>query len=152
MLVAGVQHGKVISKITDVYPCATCPMLSSPVHRVPHTNEHMLNGTSPSTISPHHQDAYYTHPTPSSPNTGQQDESPNRVVRSRNPNKKTRKFGCQCCGRKFLRAEHLRRHEITRILTQMGWAKFADTGEKPFHCRYCHQAFSRKSESSNSPG
>ena len=87
-------------------------MLPAPVNDVLHANNHMLDGTSPSTISPHHQDDCYTHPSPSPPNTDQ----PNSVDQGNNPNTKTRKFGCQHCGRKFLRAEHLRRHEITRTL------------------------------------
>ena len=73
----------------------------------------MHDNTSPSTISPNNQDGYYTLPTPSPPTEDQQDESPNSL--DQGPEKKARKFVCQYCARKFLRAEHLRRHEITRI-------------------------------------
>ena len=72
----------------------------------------MSANTSPLTISPNNQDSYYTLATPSPPNEDQQDESPNSLEQG--PDKKARKFVCQYCARKFLRAEHLRRHEITR--------------------------------------
>ena len=90
-------------------------MLPAPVNHVLHANSRILDGTSPPTISPHHQDGH-TPPSPSLPNTDQQGESTNSVNQSRDPNKRTRRFVCQRCGRKFLRAEHLRRHEITRTL------------------------------------
>ena len=77
-------------------------------------NHSMHSSTSPSTFSPHQQDSYYTNPTPPSPVTDQQGESPGSVGQSSDPSKKNRKFVCQYCQRKFLRAEHLRRHEITR--------------------------------------
>ena len=89
-------------------------MLPAPVSPV---NNRMLDGTSTSIIPPYHQDDYYTRPSLS---PDQQEQSRNKVDQSNDANKKTRKFLCQHCGRKFLRAEHLRRHEITRTLTQMG--------------------------------
>ena len=77
----------------------------------------MHNRTSPTTISPNQQDGYYSHPTPSPQNTDGQDESPQSVGQDGDAKAKTRKFVCQYCSRKFLRAEHLRRHEITRKLS-----------------------------------
>src|SRR5271170_2858028 len=90
-------------------------LLPGPVTQVLQSNgtHSMHDNTSPSTISPSNQDGYYTLPTPSPPTEDQQDESPNSL--DQGPEKKARKFVCQYCARKFLRAEHLRRHEITRI-------------------------------------
>lgn len=92
-------------------------MLPTPVSPLPHVNNDMLDETSSSIILPHHQDGYNSSPSP--PNTDQRDQNTNNVDQSNYPNKKTRKFVCQYCGRKFLRGEHLRRHETTRTSTQM---------------------------------
>jgi uncharacterized Zn-finger protein len=78
----------------------------------------MHDRISPSTYSPHQQDGYYN-PSPPSPVTDQQGESPGSVGQSSDPARKSRKFICQYCQRKFLRAEHLRRHEITRLIDSM---------------------------------
>jgi hypothetical protein len=75
----------------------------------------MHDGTSPTAISPHDPDGYYPNRSPSLPNE-QQENSPNSPKQENEPQEKARKFVCQYCARRFLRAEHLRRHEITRKL------------------------------------
>ena len=101
----------------------------------------MHDNTSLETISPNNQVGYYTPPFPSPLNENQRDESSNNV--GQGPAKMARKFVCQYCARKFLRAEHLRRHEITRIYLLV-LNHIVDTGDKPFQCPYCKEAFSRK--------
>lgn len=104
-------------------------LLPAPVNQALRKKHSILDGTSPSTISPLNQDGYHTRPSPSPLNTDDQDVSSNSVDQVNDTNKKTRKFVCQYCGRKFLRAEHLRRHEITRNLTLFGFANFSQIPE-----------------------
>jgi|SRR5579862_1534514 len=121
-------------------------LLPLPVSQVSRPNNHLMNdNSSPSTISPHQPDGFYAQPSPPSPNTDQQDDSPGSAAGSVGRlEKKYRKFSCQYCGRKFLRAEHLRRHEITRTSLLSEYRLIVDTGDKPFRCPYCKEAFSRR--------
>jgi hypothetical protein len=73
----------------------------------------MLDRASTSSILAQHDDGYYR-TSESPPNTDGPDESPNSLEHSNEGSQKVRKFICKYCARKFLRAEHLRRHEITR--------------------------------------
>jgi hypothetical protein len=113
LFVAGVERIITSNSKNNLFDLHYMTMLPAPVNHVLDANNHILDGT-PSTVSPHHLDSRYTHPTPSLPNTDEQDESRNSV--NQRNDKRTRRFVCQHCGRKFLRAEHLRRHEITRTL------------------------------------
>lgn len=57
---------------------------------------------------------------------------------------KPRRYVCPECKRSFRRAEHLSRHERSRIWHPLPPLLIADRKERPWRCSYCESIFSRK--------